>query len=284
MKDLTKYIVEYQQVIYNLTNLDLYKSIVFPLLIVTAIFLLERKFVPQPQIVEKNSKNTFVWESILYILHYTPILPILSALGSFGIFNLLKILLKIPDYTLFDQINPNLRNVVFILLVDFFAYVSHYILHKNKLLFKFHSFHHSASHFNIVTVHRVHFVEVAFIKVFQTFALVMLGGNAEVFWSYYFLGTVIGHLKHSNFKFNYPGFLKYLIQSPAHHWVHHSKNPKHFDKNFGDNFQIWDFLFGTNYDPSVEEINEIELGLDETQNIKDNFWDLFLLGYGIKRT
>ena len=33
--------------------------------------------------------------------------------------------------------------------------------------------------------------------------------------------------------------------SPAHHWVHHSINPIHLNKNFGTVFIFWDKLFGT---------------------------------------
>ena len=33
--------------------------------------------------------------------------------------------------------------------------------------------------------------------------------------------------------------------SPSLHWLHHSKNPKHFNCNYGAMFTFWDMLFGT---------------------------------------
>jgi sterol desaturase/sphingolipid hydroxylase (fatty acid hydroxylase superfamily) len=40
-----------------------------------------------------------------------------------------------------------------------------------------------------------------------------------------------------------------LFLSPAHHQIHHSTNPIHFDKNLGSCLGIWDWLFGTLYVP-----------------------------------
>ena len=33
--------------------------------------------------------------------------------------------------------------------------------------------------------------------------------------------------------------------SPSLHWIHHSDNPEHYDKNFGTSLPYWDRLFGT---------------------------------------
>jgi sterol desaturase/sphingolipid hydroxylase (fatty acid hydroxylase superfamily) len=43
-----------------------------------------------------------------------------------------------------------------------------------------------------------------------------------------------------------------LFVSPAHHQVHHSSNPKHFNKNFGSCLALWDWMFGTLYVPQRE--------------------------------
>ena len=34
--------------------------------------------------------------------------------------------------------------------------------------------------------------------------------------------------------------------------MHHSDNPKHFDKNFGSCLALWDWMFGTLYVPQKE--------------------------------
>jgi sterol desaturase/sphingolipid hydroxylase (fatty acid hydroxylase superfamily) len=45
------------------------------------------------------------------------------------------------------------------------------------------------------------------------------------------------------------GVLGRVILSPAHHQIHHSDNPIHFDKNFGSCLSVWDWLFGTLWMP-----------------------------------
>ena len=40
-------------------------------------------------------------------------------------------------------------------------------------------------------------------------------------------------LQHSHMWIAFRGVLGRIIVSPAHHQVHHSANPKHFNKNFG---------------------------------------------------
>ena len=63
--------------------------------------------------------------------------------------------------------------------------------------------------------------------------------------------------------------------SPSLHLIHHSNNPKHFDKNFGFVFVFWDKLFGTYLDETnLKEIHGF--GVEGTINITStNFLFLF---------
>jgi len=40
-----------------------------------------------------------------------------------------------------------------------------------------------------------------------------------------------------------------VLQSPAHHQIHHSTDPAHFNRNLGSFLAIWDWMFGTLYMP-----------------------------------
>jgi Fatty acid hydroxylase superfamily len=72
------------------------------------------------------------------------------------------------------------------------------------------------------------------------------------------------HLRHSELPFYATGILGKLIQAPAHHQVHHSTNPKHFDKNLGYCLSIWDWAFGTLYVPKKGEKFSYGLGHEDT--------------------
>ena len=54
-----------------------------------------------------------------------------------------------------------------------------------------------------------------------------------------------GHLRHSNMWIAFTGVAGRILQSPAHHQLHHSTNPAHFDKNLGFALALWDWAFGT---------------------------------------
>lgn len=41
------------------------------------------------------------------------------------------------------------------------------------------------------------------------------------------------------------GPLEYVLNTPSHHRVHHSRNPEYIDKNYGGMLIIWDRLFNT---------------------------------------
>ena len=54
-----------------------------------------------------------------------------------------------------------------------------------------------------------------------------------------------GHLRHSHMWIAFTGVAGRILQSPAHHQLHHSANPAHFDKNLGFALALWDWAFGT---------------------------------------
>ncbi len=70
-----------------------------------------------------------------------------------------------------------------------------------------------------------------------------------------------GHLRHSHLWITFQGVAGKLFQSPAHHQVHHSTDPRHFDKNLGFALAVWDWAFGTLHVPSRQrEVSEYGVG------------------------
>jgi sterol desaturase/sphingolipid hydroxylase (fatty acid hydroxylase superfamily) len=59
-----------------------------------------------------------------------------------------------------------------------------------------------------------------------------------------------GHLRHTHIWIAFTGLAGKILVSPAHHQIHHSTNPKHYDKNLGFALSVWDWAFGTLYVPS----------------------------------
>ena len=83
-----------------------------------------------------------------------------------------------------------------------------------------------------------------------------IGNGSVAVFLWYFLGV---HWRHSHVRIAYPRWLSYILISPYMHQIHHSKEPRHFDKNMGSIFSVWDYLFGTLYISAPDE--EFKLGV-----------------------
>jgi sterol desaturase/sphingolipid hydroxylase (fatty acid hydroxylase superfamily) len=142
---------------------------------------------------------------------------------------------------------PTALRVVLVLLIgDFLGWFHHFIRHKVEVFWYFHTIHHSQRQMNMFTDHRVHLVEfmIADTLIFlpsQMFQLSAVSlGYFLIFIRWY------TRIYHANLRTNY-GFLKHVLVTPQSHRIHHSIEPRHFDKNFGTLFTIWDRMFGTLY-------------------------------------
>ena len=161
-------------------------------------------------------------------------------------------------------ITLTLATVLQILAYELAYWSAHYAFHKIPALWEFHKVHHSAEVMTTLTELRQHPVEIiAFMNwiglatgiVFGVMTygfgpgmrpFTLLNGNILTMM---FLLTY-GHLRHSNLWIPFTGVAGRILQSPAHHQLHHSANPAHFDKNLGFALAIWDWAFGTLAMPS----------------------------------
>ena len=152
-----------------------------------------------------------------------------------------------------------LATVLQLLAYELAYWSAHYGFHKVPALWEFHKVHHSAEVMTTLTELRQHPVEIIVFMnwiglatgiVFgvMTYAFgpgvrpfTLLNGNILTMM---FLLTY-GHLRHSNMWIAFTGVAGRILQSPAHHQLHHSTNPAHFDRNLGFALAFWDWAFGT---------------------------------------
>lgn len=138
-------------------------------------------------------------------------------------------------------------------------YVDHYLKHRVSFLWELHKLHHTADVLTPLTNFRNHPIDsivfgymLAFFIGGASGVLEWLEGQKAEFFSFggknlffmVFLWT-IGHLQHSEFWIPFRGVWGHLILSPAHHQIHHSNDPKHYNRNLGSVLAIWDWMFGT---------------------------------------
>ena len=172
-----------------------------------------------------------------------------------------------------------LATLLQLLAYEFGYWVSHYLFHTIPALWEFHKLHHSAEVLTTLTEMRMHpFEIIAFVNGIGLFTGIMFGVLCYVFGPYVrpftlfnanmflmlFIFT-IGHLRHSHMWIPFTGLAGRLFQSPAHHQIHHSDQPRHFNKNLGFALAFWDWVFGTLYVPEKYEKITFGIGADHAQ-------------------
>jgi len=142
----------------------------------------------------------------------------------------------------------------------------HYTNHKHPCLGALHKAQHTAEVLTPLTAYRVHPVDS--LKFGNISALVIGAALGALAWA--FGGPVHGyavngtnivllafvysmiHLQHSQVWIAATGVWGRVLLSPAHHQIHHSDNPRHFDRNFGSTLAVWDWLAGTLHMPGAK--------------------------------
>ena len=147
-----------------------------------------------------------------------------------------------------------LATVLQLLAYEFGYWFAHFLFHKFPMLWEFHKVHHSAEVLTTFTEMRTHPVEIiAFMNMIGFMTGATFGGLTYVFGPgvqpftllnanlalMLFLLT-IGHLRHSHIWLPFTGLLGHVLQSPAHHQIHHSDRTEHFNKNLGFSLSVWD--------------------------------------------
>lgn len=127
------------------------------------------------------------------------------------------------------------------------AYVAHRLLHAVPWLWHFHAVHHSQRVLNPFTTKRAHVIEDVFTLALASIPMSLVGGSYATWFWIPVLNGYWSFVIHANARTNL-GPLRWIVVSPQAHRIHHSTDPKHYDKNFCTEIALWDYLFGTAYD------------------------------------
>jgi sterol desaturase/sphingolipid hydroxylase (fatty acid hydroxylase superfamily) len=170
--------------------------------------------------------------------------------------------------------------IVIALVADFGTFLTHYWLHRYPTLWEFHKVHHSAEVLTPITVYRMHPLD----DIITLCVVGLLTGVTDALTRFFitpaispfviaglglatFLFFVTGyHLRHSHIWLSYGPVWSKIFISPAQHQIHHSKARKHWDKNFGFIFSIWDYMYGSLYIPKERETIEFGIGNGEERD------------------
>lgn len=171
-----------------------------------------------------------------------------------------------------------LYTIILWLVSDFTRFLLHFLLHKVPFLWKLHEVHHSAEVLTPITQYRMHPIEMLLFYFRGIFVIGIMSGLYLYYFPFVmveegymmvfgvnifrFLFLFVGsNLRHSQIPVKFPAFLEFILISPYQHQIHHSKDQKHFDKNFGSHLAIWDWMFRSLV--RSKEVEKVEYGIPE---------------------
>jgi sterol desaturase/sphingolipid hydroxylase (fatty acid hydroxylase superfamily) len=201
------------------------------MILATVVFLaLERAF-PGRQLPHSNG-----WYTRAILVNLAQLLITLATARLWiGIFGDLSIF-KLSDWKM-----PLAEGFVGWFVGTFFFYWWHRLRHAKGWWLVFHQIHHSPSRIELLTSFYKHPIEIFSDALLSALVLYPLLGCSLMgaFWYNFFAG-VGEYFYHANMRT--PGWLRYLIQTPELHSIHHQFDVHQY--NFSD-IPLWDRMFGT---------------------------------------
>lgn len=174
---------------------------------------------------------------------------------------------------------------------DLFYYVSHRLTHVIPILWEFHKVHHSAEVLTPLTVYRIHPVDLWLNQSFRNVGsgivsgiffylypssaslLIIATAHTGMILSYF----VLANLRHSHLWISFGPALEHIFISPAQHQIHHSTTPRHFNKNYGSMFSLWDWMFGSLYVTRGKEDISVGLGKARDADVYRSTWKMLVV-------
>ena len=142
-------------------------------------------------------------------------------------------------------------------LEDLLYYTMHFLDHHIRILWAGHITHHSSNQFNFSVGLRAAIFEP--VEKFVFFIpLAILGYGPLDILLVYLLSQTFGTLAHTKL-IRKLGALDHFLVTPSNHRVHHGKNLKYLDKNYGMTIVLWDKIFGTYQ--KEDETEPVEYGV-----------------------
>ncbi|MGB0497726.1 MAG: sterol desaturase family protein, partial [Rubricella sp.] len=145
------------------------------------------------------------------------------------------------------------------LLDDLRYYWAHRWGHTARWFWASHVNHHSSQHYNLSTALRQTWTGTITGLMVLQLPLILMGFHPTMVFFVGGLNLVYQFWIHTEAIKKLPAPLEYVLNTPSHHRVHHGRNARYLDANYGGTLIIWDRLFGT-FVPELDE-DPVDYGL-----------------------
>lgn len=132
-------------------------------------------------------------------------------------------------------------------LLDLAIYLQHLLFHAVPALWRLHRVHHADPDFDVTTGLRFHPVEILLSMLIKTVAIFAFGPPVLAVLIFEVVLNAAAVFNHANVRLpaRAEPIVRWLLVTPDMHRVHHSKDARETNSNYGFNLSIWDRLFGT---------------------------------------
>ncbi len=150
--------------------------------------------------------------------------------------------------------------VLCLVSIDFARYWAHRIAHVNRFWWATHVTHHNSEKYNWSVSFRLGWTQ--HIKIIFFIPVALMGFDPVIFFICHQIEVLYQFWIHTEYIRKLPAPIEYIFTTPSHHRVHHSRNEKYIDKNFGSTLIIWDRMFGT----FIPETEQADYGITKPVN------------------
>ena len=218
----------------DVPDLTLYAAPVFLLALVLEVLVLRRQKAAGRDLVgydDRRDTRASLLMGVGSILFVTLLhLGIFAAAG------------RLYPHRLLDP-GPALGWVIAIVGWDLVYYWHHRIEHEVRLFWAAHVNHHSSRAYNYSTALRQPWTPWIGLLLYPPLAL--LGVTPAQILMAEGINLIYQFWVHTEAVKTLPSPIEWVLNTPSHHRVHHGKNERYLDKNYGGILIVWDRLFGT---------------------------------------
>ena len=142
--------------------------------------------------------------------------------------------------------------IALFLLEDLTYYVFHRLSHERRFWWAAHVNHHSSQHYNLSTALRQSWTGGVNGSWLLWLPLAFLGFPPAMIFVQKGISLIYQFWIHTEAIRRLPAPLEYVLNTPSHHRVHHARNPRYLDRNYGGILIIWDRMFGS-FEPERDD-------------------------------
>jgi sterol desaturase/sphingolipid hydroxylase (fatty acid hydroxylase superfamily) len=158
------------------------------------------------------------------------------------------------------------RTLALFLAYDLGFFVDHTLKHRIPALWELHKTHHSAEVLTPLVNFRVHPLDLLILANTLSLFIGVAGGAATYVFGRRATSFLIfddnmlmvlyiyltAQLQHTQIWIPFTGAWGRVFMSPAHHQLHHSADPAHYNCNLGASLALWDWLAGSLRPPTAQ--------------------------------